>query len=220
MQDFKDLNKMTFYEILDIEPSATALEIQNAFETAMRTYQASTVGIYTLFTPDERDQAVNKIREAYETLRTPDARRAYNRALGLRTHDDKEGIEKIANIQAPEEKVNGETFSSAKEEQKEAEEVGAGKDVEGLEITCYSGINMRRLREKKGITIEVIAGITKISPIFLKKIEKDEFEGLPERVFVRGFVKEYAKCLKIDHERAVDYFIKRYDEWLEKKNKK
>jgi curved DNA-binding protein CbpA len=220
MKDFKDYAKMTYYEILEIDTSATDLEIQTAFESARRSFLDDAVGIYTLFTREELEEVRQKIREAYETLSHPESRKAYDRALGLPIHEDMEAPVEVVEEGTPEPEAD--EASDPPEEEKKVTKSGTDLRINFVEedISFYSGTNMKKIRDKKGITIEAISGITKISPIFLKKIEKDEYQGLPERVFVRGFVMEYAKCLKLDHIRAMEDFLKGYDEWREKNQKK
>jgi len=220
VKDFKDFNQMNYYEILDIDTSATALEIHNAFETVLRAYQEDALGVYTLFNSEELDRIRGKIQEAYQTLNRAESRKAYDRALGLPVQEEPEPEPEPVRDTAFGETAEEKAPPSAEMEKEKIEERGEEDHKDEEDITFYNGLNLRRLRKRKKITIETISGITKISPLFLRKIEKDEFQGLPERVFVRGFVKEFAKCLQIDHEKAIDDFIMGYDEWLEKKQKK
>lgn len=62
----------------------------------------------------------------------------------------------------------------------------------------FTGDFLRKIREYKDVTIERMAEMTKISKTYIKKIENDEFSHLPAEVFTRGFVYQYAKCLKLN----------------------
>lgn len=53
-------------------------------------------------------------------------------------------------------------------------------------------------REAKNIPIGHIADITKISINYLNVIEAGRFDRLPSKVFAKGFVKSYAKCLGLN----------------------
>ena len=53
-------------------------------------------------------------------------------------------------------------------------------------------------REKKGISLEEIASITKIQLRSLQLLEQDKWEELPPEPFIRGFVTAYAKCVGAD----------------------
>ncbi len=48
-------------------------------------------------------------------------------------------------------------------------------------------------------------------------IETENFEKLPAPVYIRGFVTEFARYLKIDPERAVFDFMAKYDAYKRKK---
>ena len=45
------------------------------------------------------------------------------------------------------------------------------------------------------------------SPDILSAIEEDELTRLPASVFVRGFVIQYAKALKVDHEKVANSYM-------------
>lgn len=52
---------------------------------------------------------------------------------------------------------------------------------------------------------------TKIGVNFLEAIEADRFDKLPQGAFVRGFVREYARCLALDEEKVLNelsYLVK------------
>ena len=55
--------------------------------------------------------------------------------------------------------------------------------------------------------------------LYLKAIEEERFEDLPAPVYVRGFVTEYARYLKINSQRAVEDFMAGYEAYTTKKKK-
>ena len=68
------------------------------------------------------------------------------------------------------------------------------------------GENLRREREMRGVTLEEISSATKISLRFLDAIERDDFGKLPGGIFVRSFIRSYARYLGLDEERVVADF--------------
>lgn len=66
--------------------------------------------------------------------------------------------------------------------------------------TFGSGSKLRQERLAQSLSLEEIARQTRISQKFLEAIEAESFERLPGTVFTRGFVRQYAVCLKIDPE--------------------
>src|SRR2546427_238813 len=68
------------------------------------------------------------------------------------------------------------------------------------------GATFKRARESKGISIEQIAGETRISARFLLAIEAEEFHILPGGIFNRGFIRAYAEKVGLDPDQAfADY---------------
>lgn len=64
----------------------------------------------------------------------------------------------------------------------------------------YTGDFLRKIREYKNVTIERMADMTKISKTYIRHIEDEDFSKLPANVYTRGFVYQYAKCLKLNPE--------------------
>lgn len=71
----------------------------------------------------------------------------------------------------------------------------------------YSGAFLKKIREYKNVTIERMAEMTKISKTYIKNIEEDDFTRLPADVYTRGFVYQYAKCLKLNPDLVATSFI-------------
>lgn len=57
---------------------------------------------------------------------------------------------------------------------------------------------LQKAREEKAISLEQISELTKIRLLYLKALEAGEFEKLPGRVYVKGFLKSYAKTVELD----------------------
>src|SRR5262245_57219718 len=68
------------------------------------------------------------------------------------------------------------------------------------------GEKLRQAREAKGASISEVAEQTRISPLYIKSIENDDYKPLPGGIFNKGFVKSYAKYVGVDeHEALSDY---------------
>lgn len=57
---------------------------------------------------------------------------------------------------------------------------------------------LRMAREARGTTVGEVAAALKLSPRQIEAIENDDFSRLSGATFIRGFVRNYAKLLKID----------------------
>jgi hypothetical protein len=68
------------------------------------------------------------------------------------------------------------------------------------------GEKLRKYREQRGLEIDDISNVTKISVRMLRALEEEHFDQLPGGVFNRGFVRAYARQVGLDQEEAVaDY---------------
>lgn len=76
------------------------------------------------------------------------------------------------------------------------------------EAAAALGRELRRLREQKGLTINEVAARLKLPARQIETLERGEYVGLPEPVFVRGFLRSYGRFLGIDETRLNDYLTK------------
>ncbi len=63
------------------------------------------------------------------------------------------------------------------------------------EIWEGPGAILRRVREAKGLDVPAVAGMLHLSEKKLEALEADDFAQLPEPVYVRGYLKNYARFL-------------------------
>lgn len=73
--------------------------------------------------------------------------------------------------------------------------------------THFTGEFLQKVREYKNVSIERLAEMTKISKTYIRNIEADEFSKLPAAVYTRGFVYQYAKCLKLNPDIVATSYI-------------
>jgi cytoskeletal protein RodZ len=68
------------------------------------------------------------------------------------------------------------------------------------------GQYLRRHREERAMSVEEVSRATRIPVGNLERLENDHFDDLPGEVFVRGFLKAYARAVAI----PVDDVLARY----------
>jgi flagellar biosynthesis protein FlhG len=78
-----------------------------------------------------------------------------------------------------------------------------------------SGAELRDERLHQHLTLEGIAEQTKIRRAYLQAIEEERFGDLPAAVFVRGFLREYARSLGLPGDEVMRQYMKRYQDWQE-----
>ena len=65
------------------------------------------------------------------------------------------------------------------------------------------GERLQEARQRLGVTLREAAEFTKIRTDYLQSMEANQFESIPlADVYKRGFVKLYAKYLRLDDEKA------------------
>ncbi len=76
------------------------------------------------------------------------------------------------------------------------------------------GEELRHLRESAGLSLDNIAAETKISKRILHGLEEGEFRFLPERIFCRNFVIQYADVVGAESDRLVASFEDAWERFL------
>lgn len=82
------------------------------------------------------------------------------------------------------------------------------------------GVFFRQVRETKGLTVDEVASKTRIRTDFIKALEEGNYAKLPEQVFVRGFVRSYARSLGLDEEDAIHRFVQSAGAFYEKQGER
>lgn len=76
------------------------------------------------------------------------------------------------------------------------------KKVESLTL----GEKLRKLRTDSRMTLQDISRATRIQVKYLEFLESGEYEKLPADVYVRGFLRSYARYLNVDEEALVKLY--------------
>ena len=79
-----------------------------------------------------------------------------------------------------------------------------------------AGEILRTNREKRNISLDEVAGATKIKEEFLKAIEDDKFQKIPSEVIAKGFIKNYAEFLELSPQAVLSVFKR---DFVEKNNR-
>src|SRR3989337_168849 len=75
--------------------------------------------------------------------------------------------------------------------------------------SASTGALLRTARRKRRVSIERAAEETRIRADFLMRMESDEFDFLAP-AYVRGFLKTYARFLRVDPDPLLEQFDRRY----------
>jgi curved DNA-binding protein CbpA len=221
-----DAEKKNYYEVLEIATNANPQEIESAYVRAKNAYSGDSVALYSLMTKDECDAVLGQIEEAYSVIGFPEKRREYDRLRGFNQSGfaqnygsvDQPVHGKSAFENRAKDAVQYEDFGSNLIEAKVSKitaqkkfgleyEENAELDKAILECTDYSGPFLKKIREYKNVTIERMAEMTRISKTHIKALEDEDLPKLPADVYVRGYVYQYAKVLKLNPEAVAASFL-------------
>jgi cytoskeletal protein RodZ len=72
------------------------------------------------------------------------------------------------------------------------------------------GGQLRKLREHRRVTLELVAKRTKVSMALLRSLESGGCEGWPGGIYSRGYVRAYAEAIGVDPEHVVAAFVECY----------
>jgi hypothetical protein len=86
----------------------------------------------------------------------------------------------------------------------------APQDIDAFEMDCggMGGEFLKQVRRAVGVSIEDIATRTKISQGMLRYIEAEELKFLPARVYLRGYLTQIGRLLKLPVPKVVDGFMR------------
>lgn len=88
------------------------------------------------------------------------------------------------------------------------------------EHQVYTGAALKVIREGLGLDLRAMEQETKVRWIHYDAIENDLYAKLPAEVFLRGYLKLYARKLALDPQRVVSDYMSAYKAWSDKEGRK
>lgn len=217
--------KKNYYEVLEVEPNATPGQIESAYVRARNAYTGDSVALYSLMTREECNAILGQIEEAYSVLGFPEKRREYDRIRGF----NKSAIAQVYDMDTsaranpikkdvPAESVQYEDFGSNLIEAKVSKitaqkkfgldyEESAEMDNRIRDCSEFTGKFLKEVREYKNVTLDRMAEMTRISKTHIMAMEDENIAKLPADVYVRGYVYQYAKVLKLNPDQVATSFM-------------
>lgn len=196
--------KNNYYEILEVQTDATPAQIEQAYIRAKNAYSGDSVALYSLISKDECNEFLGQIEEAYSVLGFPEKRREYDRVRGFNipqqnqtTQNKQSGPLQYENFGS----IHGEAKVSKISAIKKFElEFATNSQMEDKIKDCsiFTGPFLKEIREYKNVSIERMADLTRVSKTHIRAIEEEDIPKLPAEVYVRGYVYQYAKVLKLN----------------------
>lgn len=227
--------RRNYYEVLEVPTSATMEDIHQGYIRSKNAYSGDSVALYSLMTEEECSQILDVIEEAYAVLSEPIKRREYDTIRGIKVEpvqNQTSLIEKedhsrydnsmfMDNSDYPKQSNvdYSNDFNIQRKDEAQVSKINARRifsldfdidpkiEEEIENCTNFSGQFLQKIREYKQVSIERMSDMTKISKTHLRNLESDAYDRLPAVVYTRGFVYQFAKCLKLNPEMVATSYI-------------
>jgi len=206
--------KQNYYELLEISPGASPLEIRRAYKHAFELYKDESIVSYSFFSPEERKEIISRLEEAYLILINPESRTEYDSKL-IENGTVEEGTHYCHKAKAPISlydirKTHSDMLGPRKRPEDLKYLVSQNQLIqEIMSQDTMTGADLCKIRTELGISLEKIAEETNIRLTMLHAIEEDSFDSLPPMVYLKGFLKSYAHYLQVDEHIIINGYIKR-----------
>jgi flagellar biosynthesis protein FlhG len=184
----------TLYEVLGVTRSANDEEVRRAYKSQREVYATESIAVSSLLDPNQLRVEQARLEEAYDTLLDAVRRRAYDLSTFPESHEPAPQSQKPRAVRAEQTMLRAEL----------ARELGPD--------TEFSGATLRKVREAQGVDLVEISERTKIGKLHLAAIEDEAWHDLPAEVYVRGFLVEIAKFLRLDPSQVQRTYMRRMRE--------
>jgi flagellar biosynthesis protein FlhG len=208
----KRTEEQNLYEILELDPGASDEEVRRAHKRMREIYSSDSMVVCGLYTPERLEVVHRRIEEAYDTLLDADRRRQHDLKLfpdGVPVRLAPQGTPVPARPQRA--IVDAGDLREARDARHgDAPPKGDGPEPEITAETEFSGDLLRRVRAARGIDLNEISQRTKVGLQHLRSIEDERWADMPAPVYLRGFIVEYARFLRLDVGQVTRTFMTRY----------
>ena len=206
---------LSLYDVLELTPDATPQEIRSAYLRLKSAYGKDNIAHYSVFSREETDQMLQNVENSYLILSNPEKRRVYDETQGLRPGSmamagfsppamnlfDSAPMNsaELASLTASTSFTQSSPIHPIAEAALQSTLESALNDIDSVirNEETWSGPAIRRIREAKRITIEDLSDYTRISRTYLHALEEENYPKLPAVVYVRGFLQQVSRRLKL-----------------------
>lgn len=243
---------VNYYDVLDVDVSASRVEIREAYLRLKSTYSAGSAALYSLISEDEAREQMMRVEEAFRILNDDVQRRDYDRSIGVEAPRASRGASArdrdldaaAASLDAG---LNTERLMLMREQARRAYSDASDQTsdptvvrttrstlpiiklkaskagVSEIEQKLLGLINgsdagdgdlYKRLREACDVGEDEMQERTKVSIGYLRAIESNRFDRLPQAVYVKGFLRSYFRYLSVpDAEKLIAAYSQRLTDW-------
>lgn len=211
----------THYSILNVDQNASKMMIREAYLRLKSLYNNGGDGLYGMMGNDDLIRQTAELEEAFSVLNDDLRRAEYDRALGLG------GATPVASDAYSEGwasahglsdvvQTSRSTLRVIKTRATRPDDQATQKGFSAIlaDHDLGDGATLVKLREMVGVTDVEIQDRTKISLEYIRAMETNRFERLPQVVYVKGFMRSYLKYLCVPNaETLIVAYAARLEAW-------
>ena len=237
-------NTETFYQVLNLPYGASKMAIREGYLRLKNTLNGDNTALYSLMGADDVRAQVELVEHAFRVLNDETTRADYDRQLSSRrrrkgagqySEFNSELSSELSSDLSPE--LSGgwdvprgvqvittsrSTLPVIKTVCEGSKDASAQSEVDALvtEGDLGDGELFRRIRELMNVSEHEMQERTKISLEYLRSMESNRFDRLPQVVYVKGFLRSYFRYLGVDtFEPMVKAFSARLEAWQSAKKR-
>tara|TARA_B100001093_G_C26774817_1_gene991854 strand:- start:257 stop:868 length:612 start_codon:yes stop_codon:yes gene_type:complete len=189
-------NRRNCYEILGLERGSGIDSIRRAYRRLSTLFEPGNVTLCGLYDEADLRALLGEVRHAYRVLMDPAARREHDAYLFP------PGMTVDMSVDYP---VDDFPMTD------EADDFDAGSAKLGFGSEPTSpGRVLKQARIKMGMSLEEIEERTKIAIFTLRCIEDEAYSDLPPMVYLKGFLQQVGRLLRLESPAVLDEYIERY----------
>ena len=221
----------TYYELLGLDRGCSTQDVNTQYERLRKIFVIENPILRALF-DDEQLYVYNALLETvYRQLGDYEVRKEYDMEIDQHLNSLEESFPDIfllsevlkkyyrnkkgSSSKFVKKDVFGRDAEKGKDNVEELEFVDVNKIFEKYGNDEISGNILKKIREEIGVSVKSIVASTKISHFILAAIENDRYSQLPADIYVKGFLKNYCRAIKLNS----DNTNKIINDFLRSKNK-
>jgi curved DNA-binding protein CbpA len=212
----------SFYRTLNVDPTASRLAIRESYLRLKNMYQSGNDGLYGLTDGTDLQRQLSELEEAFNVLNDDYKRSNYDRSIGVGVNTGHSAIE---HSDSPANSYHGHsdtiqtnrsTLRIIKTRALRADDPLNQEKINSLlaEADIGDGTLLARLRQILEVSEAEMQNRTKISLEYIRSMENNRFDRLPQVVYVKGFIRSYLRYLCIPNpEEIIKAFAARLEAW-------
>jgi DnaJ-class molecular chaperone len=207
----KKIDDLDYYELLNLRDEASQKEIEKSYLLAVATYHQDSLASYGVLGDEERAIILNRVEDAFQTLGNPEKRKAYDSLVRDRNPEfrEKAAFRKSTQrllIEDAEERDSlwDKIKAIVAPVRRRRENHNPGDDGDGKawrspsDDSYYYGEYLKKVRERRGLTLEEIARRCGVDRSRLESLEEETSDFHSNGEKNQEVLRRYAKCLGLD----------------------